>query len=60
MRVRGDSSAYFYAKKQYSFETWDEYDQDKDVSILGFPPDVGLDFACPLFRQNADAKRPGV
>jgi hypothetical protein len=37
MRVRGDSSAAFFDKKQYSFETWDETNQDKNVSILGFP-----------------------
>jgi hypothetical protein len=36
INIRGKSSAGF-AKKQYHFETWDEYDQDKDVSILGFP-----------------------
>ena len=38
INVRGKSSAGF-AKKQYHFETWDEYDQDMDVSILGFPAD---------------------
>ena len=38
INVRGQSSAGF-PKKQYHFETWDEYDQDKDVSILGFPAD---------------------
>ncbi|MHC4325653.1 MAG: CotH kinase family protein, partial [Planctomycetota bacterium] len=36
INIRGKSSAGF-AKKQYHFETWDQYDQDKDVSILGFP-----------------------
>ena len=38
INIRGQSSAGF-AKKQYHFETWDQYDQDKDVSILGFPDD---------------------
>jgi hypothetical protein len=38
INVRGKSSAGF-DKKQYHFETWDEFDQDKDVSILGFPAD---------------------
>ena len=38
INVRGKSSA-GWPKKQYHFETWDEYDQDKDVSILGFPAD---------------------
>ncbi|MHC4207646.1 MAG: CotH kinase family protein, partial [Planctomycetota bacterium] len=36
INVRGKSSAGF-AKKQYHFETWDKDNQDKDVSILGFP-----------------------
>jgi hypothetical protein len=38
INIRGKSSAGF-EKKQYHFETWDEYDNDKDVSILGFPAD---------------------
>jgi len=36
LNVRGKSSVGF-AKKQYRFETWDEDDRDKAVSILGFP-----------------------
>ena len=36
INIRGKSSAGF-AKKQYHFETWDEYNNDKDGSILGFP-----------------------
>ncbi|MHC4499302.1 MAG: CotH kinase family protein, partial [Planctomycetota bacterium] len=36
INIRGKSSAGF-PKKQYHLETWDEYDQDKDVSILNFP-----------------------
>jgi len=36
--VRGKSSAGF-AKKQYHFETQDGQGRDKDVSILGFPPE---------------------
>jgi len=36
LNIRGKSSASF-AKKQYHFETLDEFDGDKDVSILGFP-----------------------
>jgi hypothetical protein len=36
INIRGKSSTSF-PKKQYHLETWDEYDQDKDVSILGFP-----------------------
>ncbi|MFH1715910.1 MAG: CotH kinase family protein, partial [Planctomycetota bacterium] len=38
INIRGQSSAGF-AKHQYHLETWDEFDQDKDVSILGFPPE---------------------
>jgi len=36
LNIRGKSSAGF-AKKQYHLETLDEYNEDKDVSILGFP-----------------------
>ncbi|MBN2592508.1 MAG: CotH kinase family protein, partial [Sedimentisphaerales bacterium] len=39
INIRGKSSADIFPKKQYHFETWDEFDQDKDVSILGFPPE---------------------
>jgi hypothetical protein len=38
INVRGKTSA-SWPKKQYHMETWDEYDDDKDVSILGFPPE---------------------
>jgi hypothetical protein len=38
INVRGKTSA-GWPKKQYRMETWDEYDNDKDVSILGFPPE---------------------
>jgi hypothetical protein len=36
INIRGKSSAGF-DKKQYHLETWDEYNLDKEVSILGFP-----------------------
>ena len=36
LNIRGKSSRNF-AKKQYHLETLDEFDGDKDVSILGFP-----------------------
>ncbi|MGI9242280.1 MAG: CotH kinase family protein, partial [Verrucomicrobiales bacterium] len=36
MHVRGQSSSGF-PKKQYSWETWNNEDMDKDVSILGMP-----------------------
>ncbi len=38
LHVRGSSSAE-YEKKQYKLETWDEHDQDIDVSLLGLPPE---------------------
>jgi len=36
MHVRGKSSSGF-PKKQYSWETWNNEDEDKDVSLLGMP-----------------------
>jgi hypothetical protein len=36
INIRGKSSAGF-PKKQYHLETWDEYDQDSDLSVFGFP-----------------------
>ncbi|MFT4550689.1 MAG: hypothetical protein ACI8XO_005046, partial [Verrucomicrobiales bacterium] len=36
MHVRGQSSSGF-PKKQYAWETWNNEDMDKDVSILGMP-----------------------
>ena len=36
MHVRGHSSSGF-DKKQYKLETWDEYDDDTDTWLLGFP-----------------------
>jgi hypothetical protein len=36
--VRGDSSGGF-AQKSYAWETWNNFNEDKDVSILGFPAD---------------------
>ena len=38
LRIRGSSTA-GQSKHQYAFETWDEEDQDKDVSLLGLPAD---------------------
>ncbi len=37
IRVRGSSSALFYPKKQYSFETWGDEDKDLSVSLFGMP-----------------------
>lgn len=36
MHIRGNSTA-GYEKKQYAFETWDENDADKDITLLGLP-----------------------
>ena len=36
LRIRGRSSTQ-WPKKQYKFETWNEADDDKNVSILGMP-----------------------
>jgi len=36
MHIRGASTAR-YPKRQYRFETWDEYGEDKDASLLGLP-----------------------
>ncbi len=38
IHIRGNSTA-GYDKKQYSLETWDEDNEDKDVSLMGFPAD---------------------
>lgn len=37
LHIRGSSSAEEYDKKSYAFETWDDLDQDQDVSLLGLP-----------------------
>ena len=36
LKIRGSSSANF-SKKSYSFETWNEIDQDRGVPLLGLP-----------------------
>jgi len=38
IRIRGSSTG-GAAKHQYSFETWDEHDDDTSVSLLGLPSD---------------------
>ncbi|MCK4886782.1 MAG: lamin tail domain-containing protein [Planctomycetes bacterium] len=43
---RGQTSDAF-AKKQYKFETWDEANQDKDVSLLNFPKESDWIFYGP-------------
>ena len=44
VKQRGSSN------KHYGFETWDDYDEDKDVSLLGLPPES--DFV--LYRSGFD------
>jgi hypothetical protein len=39
IHVRGHSSATIFEKKQYKLETWDEYADDLDAPVLGFPAD---------------------
>lgn len=39
MRLRGQSSLAF-AKRQYHFESWDEWDRDKAVSIFNMPAET--------------------
>jgi hypothetical protein len=36
-RVRGRSSSFLWPKMQYALEIWDQQDDDRAVSILGFP-----------------------
>jgi hypothetical protein len=38
LKIRGNSST-FFEKKQYSFESWDEDNEEIDASILGLPAD---------------------
>jgi hypothetical protein len=38
-RVRGRSSSFLWPKMQYALELWDQHDDDKTASILGFPPE---------------------
>ena len=39
VRVRGSSSAWLFPKKQYRLETWDQFGEDRDVSLFGLPKD---------------------
>ncbi len=54
---RGSSSQYFYEKKQYGVETWDQQGADIDVSLGGLPKEEDWVFYCPygdksLIRNN--------
>ena len=54
---RGSSSQYFYEKKQYGVETWDQQGSDIDVSLGGLPKEEDWIFYGPygdksLIRNN--------
>ena len=46
MKIRGFSSQ-AAPKKQFSLETWDEFDDDKNVSIFGMPSESNWMFHAP-------------
>ena len=51
LNIRGKSSEGF-AKKQYHFETLDENNTDKDVSILGFPAESDWVLSAPYSDKS--------
>ncbi len=51
LNIRGKSSEGF-AKKQYHFETLDENNADKDVSILGFPAESDWVLSAPYSDKS--------
>ncbi len=51
MNVRGASSK-TYPKKQFKFETWDEDDEDRDVSLLGMPAESDWLLQAPYFDKT--------
>ena len=46
MNIRGQSSSVL-PKRPYKFETWDEYNEDVDVPLLGFPSESDWVFLNP-------------
>ncbi len=52
LRIRGSSTA-GSAKHQFAFETWDENDEDKDVSLLGLPKDADWVIYGPFYYDRA-------
>jgi len=52
LRIRGSSTA-GVIKHQYAFETWDDNDRDKAVSLLGFPADGDWVLYAPLVFDRA-------
>lgn len=51
MNVRGASSK-TWPKKQFKFETWNEEDEDQDVSLLGMPADSDWILHAPYFDKS--------
>ncbi|MDC0302580.1 CotH kinase family protein, partial [bacterium] len=51
MNVRGASSK-TWPKKQFKFETWDEEDNDRDVSLLGMPQESDWLLQAPYFDKT--------
>ncbi len=59
IRVRGSSTA-GAPKHQFSFETWDERNQDTRVSIFGLPPDSDWILYAPLVYDRALINNPFI
>ena len=51
MNVRGASSK-TWPKKQFKFETWNEEDEARDVSLLGMPADSDWILHAPYFDKS--------
>jgi len=51
IEVRGFTSQEF-PKKQYGFETWDEAEEDRDMSLLGMPADSDWVLAAPFMDKS--------
>ncbi|MGJ8696583.1 MAG: CotH kinase family protein [Verrucomicrobiaceae bacterium] len=51
LNVRGASSK-TWPKKQFKFETWDEEDNDRDVSLLGMPAESDWLLQAPYFDKT--------
>ncbi len=52
IRVRGSSTS-GQSKHQYAFETWDLYDRDRDVPLLGFPAESDWILYAPFRYDRA-------
>lgn len=54
IEYRGSTSFRLSDKKSYGFETWDENDQDVNVSILGFPEEEDWILTGHVFRSSSN------